>query len=158
MPDFTRKPMRLTSFDYAQNSAYFLTICTENRAPVLSDAVTLALTSAGECVTKVICSIGRETQGIHVDNYVVMPNHIHILISLITAPERPGIPMIVRWFKHETTLCLGKNIWQRSYFDHVVRDKTDYDIKWRYIDNNPPRWEYDRYNPAAAIIDVEDWE
>ncbi len=85
-----------------------------------------------------------------------MPNHIHLLISITSdknvsvcrKPPNPTnelIPKFVSLFKRYCNLEYGQQIWQRSYFDHIIRDENDYLTKWNYIDGNPSKWESDDY-------------
>lgn len=89
-----------------------------------------------------------------VDKYVVMPNHIHV-IFVIPPPQdggngpmrtsAPTIPGLVRYFKRMVTQQCGQAIWQRSYYDHIIRNETDYLRIWNYIDTNPAKWGDDEY-------------
>ena len=87
---------------------------------------------------------------IEIDNYVIMPNHIHILISVYTdgmsrspSPTNGVIPMFLRTLKRFVNKEAEENIFQRSYNDHIIRDERDYITRWKYIANNPIKWELD---------------
>lgn len=87
----------------------------------------------------------QPTYGVAVklDNYVIMPNHIHMLIAIDDCGRTlfaPTISRIVKQFKGVVTKQIGKSIWQRSFYDHIIRDEQDYVEKWNYIENNPARW------------------
>jgi len=152
-----RKPNRLMEYDYSQNGAYFVTICTHDRRKILSsivgggalDAPTVQLTDAGKIAEKYILSSNR-IPGITVDKFIIMPNHIHMIVQIdeITAngtsrapsPTNAAIPHLVSTFKRFCHKENGTPIFQRSYYDHVIRNQQDYDEIWQYIENNPTKW------------------
>ena len=85
---------------------------------------------------------------IRIDHYVVMPNHVHLLLQIITDNDRqimpaPTISVIVQQLKGIVTKQIGHSIWQKLFHDHVVRGEKDYLEIWNYIDGNPSRWEED---------------
>ena len=159
-----RKAMRLPEYDYSHPGTYFITVCTKDKAPILcsiegtsdnpvgADALIgprCKLSHKGRIVQKYIESMSR-TENVHVDKYVIMPNHVHLLISISSGPMRASaptasIPGVMRAFKGLVTKELDENIFQRSYHDHVIRDEADYLLHWNYIDTNPARWEKDEY-------------
>ena len=94
------------------------------------------MTSLGKLVEEVI----RKIPGI--DQYVIMPNHIHLIIF---QNGTQNLPKTIQFFKINTTRKIGESIWQRSYYDHVIRDEADYLTKWKYIDENPAKWADDDY-------------
>ena len=152
-----RKPNRLTYYDYSTPGAYFITICVENRRNILGrivgggalDAPQMQLSRIGKIVKKYIQS-GERVGNIHVDKYVIMPNHIHLILmvengvgagtSRAPSPTNALIPRFVAALKRLCHKELGEKIFQRSYHDHVIRDEKDYLKIWRYIDGNPSRW------------------
>jgi len=87
---------------------------------------------------------------VRLDKSVIMPNHIHMILVL-TQPESgraqlaPTLPHIVQQFKGKITKRIGMPIWQKGYYDHVIRNQADYLRIWNYIDGNPARWEEDEY-------------
>ena len=94
-----------------------------------------------------------------IDHYVIMPNHIHMILRISaksplegpmwsSAPTDSSIEKLVRTWKTLITKELGVSIWQRSYYDHVIRDEQDYMIRVQYIVNNPVKWCADRYYPG----------
>ncbi len=150
-----RKHPRLTGYDYSQNGAYFLTVCTKNRCKILSEigitASTLeehhgvCLLPYGVVAESVILHMDRIYAHISVDKYVIMPDHIHFLIAIHGDYKEnvEGTSEIARFigtFKRFCNREYGRNIWQRGYFDHVIRNQMDYDQTWQYIDNNPQKW------------------
>jgi REP element-mobilizing transposase RayT len=151
-----RKRTRLPAFDYGTAGAYFITICTKERRCILSEIAVGAdalggpqsrLTHAGQIVEKYILSTNN-ISGLYVDKYVIMPDHIHMILFVegcggpprASAPTAAAIPNAVSAFKRLVNRELGTNIWQRSYYDHVIRNEQDYRETWQYLENNPARW------------------
>ena len=166
---FNRKPLRLESFDYSSNGAYFITICTHQKKKTLGAILRRGdpcglprtnLSPLGKLAEETISEI-EQPNYIKVDNYVVMPNHIHMIIMLSspTPDSREGchygIPQVVSKYKSLVankwlSICKSANkqmgiVWQRSYYDHIIRNETDYLKIWNYIDENPLKWEFDKY-------------
>jgi len=155
-----RKSNRLSTYDYSAPGVYFITICTQDKAKILGevvgggalDAPCVHLTKIGETVKKHILS-GNRIPGITVDKFVVMPNHIHLLLSItrpipnVTAkepsPANALIPHFVSTLKRFCHRDTGSVIFQRSYHDHIIRSEKDYLKIWEYIENNPARWKED---------------
>lgn len=143
-----RKQMRIENYDYSQFGAYFITICTKNRAPLLSEIVGddahIVPKPYGLVLEKYIRSASE------IDKYVIMPDHVHMIIRLDLLDEKSGgtahqasssrIASIVRSIKTLTTKEIGISIFQRSYYDHVIRNQNDYNEIWEYIENNPKKW------------------
>ncbi len=158
-----RKPIRLSEYDYSQNGAYFITICTQNCKEILSrinvgtgvlDCTKIILYAHGEIADKCIKQMNDFYDYLSVDNYVIMPNHIHLLINVFKSSNgQSGTPVptntnsviakFVSTFKRFCNKEYGNNIWQRSYYDHVIRNENDYREIWEYIDQNPLKWEND---------------
>ena len=106
----------------------------------------------GQVVEKYIQEINTAYPNVSVDTYVVMPNHVHMVIAMEAAgdggvwPPRPTtLSIIIRSFKTMVTKELGRSIWQSSYYDHIIRNEADYLRIWQYIDQNPARWAEDEY-------------
>ena len=145
------KSLRLKDFDYSSNYAYFVTICTKNRKSILGKVIVgddayivphVALTRYGRIVEKYIRSIAG------IDKYVIMPNHLHMIIiknGSMRASTPTTVSSDVRSMKVMVTKEIGFSIWQRSFYDHIIRNEDDYREIWEYIDNNPAKWAEDRY-------------
>ncbi len=150
-----RKPNRIPDFDYSQNYSYFITICTENRRCVFGtifnggqgQAPQIRLSEAGEIANRSIQEIPCHYPSVHIENYVVMPNHIHLLLRLENAAGERAVSVskVIQQFKGYVTKQIGCSVWQKLYYDHVIRDADDFAVKWRYIENNPYRWLEDKY-------------
>ncbi len=171
-----RNPNRLKNYDYSQNGAYFITICTKDRKPILSvienadkdvgeelAPPVLKLLPFGQCIKEQIYNIGKRYDNVKIDNYVIMPNHIHILMRIGNqtggASPSPTISDVICAFKSLTTkecknLLPIDILFQRSFHDHIIRDDIDYQNIWQYIDENPAKWKFDKLNPynENAII------
>ena len=163
-----RKPTRLKCFDYSRSGTYFLTICTIKKRNLLSkivgdgahDVPKIVLTKAGKIVETYISSTNN-IQNVNVENYVIMPNHIHMIIriypdekengtSWAPSPTNQLIPHIISTFKRFCNAQYGENLFQRSYHDHIIRNAKEYEHIWNYIQLNPSRWQYDCfYNPES---------
>ncbi|MBR5524234.1 MAG: transposase [Clostridia bacterium] len=166
-----RKALRLKCFDYNNESAYFITICTKDRRCLLSQIVgtgvltcpSVELTPHGKIADRIIHQMDDFYDHISVDGYVIMPNHIHMLVRIIKKPQKTtsgqvGTPvptnrnsalsLFVSGFKRYCTREYGESVWQTRYFDHIIRNQKDYDAHLRYIDENPLRWQLDElYTP-----------
>ena len=151
-----RKPNRLTEYDYSQPGAYFITICTKNKKKLFWENVGASiarpekpqLSFYGNVVQEAILNIPKIYPTISVDNYVVMPNHIHLLLQIHTddsgrAMLAPTISKVVQQMKGYVTKQLGASIWQKLFHDHVIRGEMDYLEIWNYIEGNPSKWEED---------------
>ena len=91
----------------------------------------------------------KNYESVSVDKYVIMPNHIHLLISNLTGGHGdPPLRIydVVGRFKSFTTHQYGKTLWQRSFYDHVIRNRNDYNEIWEYIENNPVKWKQDEFH------------
>ena len=144
MPFYSRKPTRIPNFDYSQNYWYFVTVCTHNKACIFGRAG--ENNQIGETVENHINRIPNHFTGVWVDKFVVMPNHFHAIICL--GEGSPSLPQVVGLLKSGVTREIRKkfgpmNIWQRSFHDRIIRNQTEYEKIWSYIDTNPIRWDED---------------
>ena len=162
-----RKRIRLQNFDYNENGAYFVTVCVKDRKQILSninvgtgvlDCSKIVLTKCGEIVDRYINQLNAFYDNISVDKYVVMLDHIHLLIMVSNNLRgRSGMPVptdadykidntnsiiskFVSTFKRFCNKEIGEPIFQRSYYNHVIRNQSDYNDTWEYIESNPSRW------------------
>lgn len=156
-----RKPNRLPGYDYSSPGAYFITICTKNRKCILSrivgggvlDAPDIYLTDIGKIVERHLCEMNAVYTFIHTEKYIIMPNHIHLIVAISGyAPEGSSgtptptnmlIPRYISTFKRMCNKDIGKNIWQRSFHDHIIRNENDYRKIWEYVDGNAQKWQED---------------
>lgn len=166
-----RKKTRLEDFNYSTPGAYFITICTENRRNLLGkivgggafDAPKMRLSADGKIVEKYIRS-GDRVENVKVDKFIIMPNHIHMILFVEDGPSRAPaptdktrtnetIPHFVSTLKRFVNRDADRNLFQRSYHDHVIRGEADYLQIWQYIDSNPAKWQEDCfYNEAEENL------
>ena len=144
-----RKINRLADYDYNQNGAYFITICTQDRKPILSQIVgdgSPVPKTAGVIAEKTIMQITEKYPSVSVEKHVIMPDHIHILLRIDngTGNPSPTLGNIIGWYKYQVTkevnrqnYTAGEKLFQRSYYDHVIRNQQDYNAVWEYIEQNP---------------------
>ena len=92
-----------------------------------------------------IRQIPKHYPNVALDHYVVMPNHVHILLTIADAYGRQSVSTIIGHMKRWSTMQIGKPLWQKGFNDRVIRDDEEFYIKWRYIDMNPLRWETDEF-------------
>ena len=152
-----RKPTRLNNHDYSQNGAYCITICVQDRKPVLSRISVgeglappeIILLPFGIIAQEQLRDLQNRYSKLSIDNFVIMPNHIHILMRFdVTGGASPSpttVSDIVCTFKSLTTreckkVATVEKLFQRSFYDYIIRDEYDYQIKWQYIDDNPAKW------------------
>ena len=160
-----RKAMRLKNFDYSSTGAYFITICTHNRKCMLSQIVgaihespETVLTEYGKIVDEIIKNVSERCE-VTIDRYIIMPNHVHLLVIITDSEElrairesplrgRSVISKVIGYVKMNASKEIhGKYddavIWQRGFHDHIIRDRRDYEKIAKYIYENPIRWQYD---------------
>lgn len=148
-----RKPIRIENYDYSTPGAYFITVCTANREKIfwsdrrgeLCSPANVTLSEIGIIVDKEIQKLNTIYDAVRVDKYCIMPDHIHFIIS-INADENgqtqcaPTISRVIKQFKGSITKQIGRPIWQKSFYDHGIRNQQDYDEIWQYIENNPMKY------------------
>ena len=156
-----RKPTRLKGYDYSKSGAYFVTICTQNRECILSDVVGEGLcalpqnilTPIGKEIEKSIYFINDNCKGVIIDKFVIMPNHIHLIVILdeTGGDGTPPLQNVIGQLKSYTTNKFGNTLWQRSFHDHIIRGEKDYQKIWEYIDTNHLKWELDCFYEDKRI-------
>ena len=151
------KQIRLDQYDYSGNGAYFITICTKDRKQILSRIAVgtsiarppaVLLSEAGKITEEAVLELPKRYAGVVVDYYVIMPNHVHILLRVEREDNSPTISHMVQQLKGAVTKRVGESIWQGRFYDHVIRDENDYLIRAQYIENNPAKWTDDKYYSA----------
>jgi REP element-mobilizing transposase RayT len=168
-----RRSIRLRGYDYSQAGAYFVTICIQNRECLFGEIVDgeMRLNDVGRMVLSVWAELPRHYEGVDIDGFVAMPNHIHGIIVLVggdvvvgagfkPAPtiKRHGLPEVVRAFKtfssrhiNQSRGTPGRPVWQRNYYGQAIRSEEEMTGIRRYIEENPLMWQMDRENPAAQV-------
>jgi putative transposase len=178
-----RRFLRLKGYDYSQASAYFVTICVQDRICLFGEVAegAMRLNDAGEMVVSLWKSLPAWFPGVELDAFVVMPNHVHGIVvladdetatraaptndvsdvgaPLVGARSAPNLGTIVGAFKSTATVsyvhgvkekgwpAFRRRLWQRNYYEHVIRDEAALDRLRRYVDENPLRWAFDDENP-----------
>ncbi len=155
----SRKSTRLKNYDYSTPGSYFITICVKDRKELLSkikvgdgvlDVPENQLSPYGTIADKYINQMKDFYDYISVDKYVLMPNHVHLLLSIkdlengtsgTPSPTNSIVSKFISTFKRFCNKEYGVNIWQRLSNDHIIRGEKDYKKIWEYIDTNIIRWE-----------------
>ena len=152
-----RKLNRLKTFNYSSGNGYFVTLCSDNRAHVFGqiEGGLLLKSPCGKIAETTLVGLSEYFQNLVIDEYVIMPNHVHI-IFIVDEKSGYNLSSIIQSYK---SACVreGKEKgyiikWQRSFFDHIIRDeKSLVNIK-EYIRNNPLKWELDVENKSGIDI------
>lgn len=157
MASFNRKNIRLPGYDYSQIGAYFITICTHNKEklfwedngwrPTQSDD-SPPLSKLGRLVDTAVQNISQHYENVSVQKYAILPNHVHLILVISIENENPGpatsISTIIKQFKAYVTKTSGNQIWQKSFYDRIIRNDQECQTIWEYIDANVNNWEKDR--------------
>jgi REP element-mobilizing transposase RayT len=158
-----RKNPQLNGYDYSRDGYYFVTICTKNGSEILGNvgrdalgAPCVRLSEYGVVIAEEIEKTPLYYENITIPKYVITPNHVHLIIAIISADgapraSRPTIPSIVGVLKRKTNKAYGFDMWQRSYHDRIIRDKAEYKRIWKYIDENPANWDSDEYSTRGLL-------
>ena len=157
-----RRSIRLPDYDYSQNNAYFMTICTKDRLPTIDSGIIRGI------IQKAWEKFPNHYPTVILDEFVIMPNHVHGIIIInndnnegirrgeVTSPLRKKITLgqIVAYFKYQSTKSInqirrsiGVPFWQRNYYEHVIRNDDDLHRTRRYIRENLLKWDQDEENP-----------
>ena len=173
---YEHKPHRLKNYNYSSNGSYFITICVKNKECLLGDIVAvdahgdrqtqnindliyqksesakIILSDFGNITEKYIRSSTTVYDHLSIDNYVIMPNHIHMILTVsneaLVCKSKPChdiIPTYISSLKTLITKDIGFSIFQRNYHDHIIRNENEYQKIWDYIDTNESNWVADRF-------------
>jgi REP element-mobilizing transposase RayT len=165
-----RKSLHLNDYDYGRNGLYFITICTQNRSCLLGQISDnkMQLNDVGLMIENGWNNLPIRYPSMSLDAFVVMPNHIHGILKIdpcLVGESLAGsrsdsfkihsLHEVIGGFKsitavqytrnisHQRELSAGWKLWQRGYYDHIIRDETELDRIRDYITNNPAQWEKD---------------
>jgi REP element-mobilizing transposase RayT len=159
---------RLKGYDYSLAGAYFVTICTLEKVCLFGEIANgmMQLNPSGEIVTTVWVDLPAHYPYVHLDEFIIMPNHVHGILFLSNqrrdrfrnlSLQQHGLSEIIRGFKtwsaKRVNKGLGKTgtpIWQRSFYDRIIRDQEELLRIQEYIFNNPIKWEEDEENPISS--------
>ena len=150
MPFYTRKSTRLKDYDYTSKNYYFVTICTKNKQCIFGTIE--KLNTLGKIAKEELEKVSSHYTGIYLDNYIVMPNHIHAIIVIEDANQKQTLSDIVGQYKSGVSRKIrkiypDKVVWQRSFHDHIIRNQSAYEKIWNYVQYNASKWAEDCYNP-----------
>ena len=155
-----RKPNRLPEYDYSQNGAYFVTVCIADKNNLFWDTVGAAisrpqiedeelvpqppLSAYGRIVEQGIQNIPHCYPSVSVEKYCIMPDHIHMILCFAKDSERqitaPTLSRVVGQMKRWVSKQIGAGMWQKSYYERVIRNGAEYEEIWRYIHENPLKY------------------
>ncbi len=195
-----RRSIRLQGYDYSQTGAYFVTVCTHNRQCLFGGIVNreMRLNDAGQVVQQCWDNIPTHFPHVELDEFVVMPNHVHGIVMIMDighvvgsdvgatagamvraknfSPLQPSIPLhpqsplpktaprpcgtsktlgsivrgfkigVTKWMRNHTVI---RDVWQRNYWEHIVRNEQELNRIREYMRNNPAQWETDRLYPSC---------
>ena len=149
----TRKPIRIADYDYSNPGAYFITVCTANREKIFWNGVgadiirpqNVPLSAVGKIAEQGIFQIAEHYENMVVDKYCIMPDHIHLILRIESDMDgrmvsAPTVSTVVGSMKRWVSKQIGKPIWQKSFYDHSIRNQQDYNKIWEYIENNPLKY------------------
>jgi REP-associated tyrosine transposase len=159
----TRKTLRLPNHDYSHAGPYFVTICTQNKVCSLGtvQGEHVDLSPTGKVVRESWYSLPERFPRIVLDEFIIMPNHLHAILSFVgegLAPPSSGcsLPSVIGAFKSISTIRINRllkranqPLWQRSYYDHIIRNGDDMKNAQRYILENPLMWSLDPEYPES---------
>ena len=174
-----RKQIRLREYDYSTPAGYFVTICTRDHIHLFGEIVDahMKLSKTGETAVRCWKELPQHFDGIELDEFVVMPNHIHGIIIILDSarrdvqlniptgnyhseisPKRGSLGVIIRTYKAAvTTECWQNEFhdfqWQKRYYDHIIRDEQSLNRIREYISANPEHWQMDKENPDCSDMD-----
>ena len=143
-----RQNSRLHGYDYKSGNYYFVTICTDRKQCIFGPVG--KPNQIGNAAMQGIEAIPEHFPGVVVDEYVIMPNHVHMI--LILPQSKSNLSSVVGSYKSYVSKMFhmehpGVTLWQRSFYDHIIRDENVYCEIKRYIQENPLKWNLDEYNP-----------
>ncbi len=172
-----RNSIRLKGYDYSQPGLYFVTICVRGKMHLFGKIVNdkLELNVAGKMIETEWLRLQKKFTRIKLYEYVVMPNHFHAILkiqsitsTMVKSSDSKKITLgsVIGAFKSTTTRkyingvknnnweSFDKKLWQRNYFEHIIRDKKSYYEISKYIIDNPKNWKYDELNELNELKDT----
>ena len=160
-----RKKNRLLNYDYSSSGVYFVTICTKEKKclfwsqeqpdfvgeDIILPPDHVQLSPYGKYVDEAIQAIPKHYPHIELLQYVIMPNHVHLIAfisdadgRMISSPTKMvSLSIVIGQLKRSVSKKIGKPIWQRSFHDHIIRNHKDYEKIAKYIYENPIKWQDD---------------
>ncbi len=156
-PDFHhRQSIRLNGYDYAKSGTYFITICTYESEHLFGDIIdgTMQLNAFGYIARSHWQQLAQYHLNFIMHESILMPNHLHgIIILELSIENTKSISEIIRGFKTFSAKAINKErglrgipVWQRNYYDRIIRNELELDRVRQYIINNPRNWDADKNN------------
>lgn len=166
-----RKTNRLKDYNYSQEGHYFITMCSYQKYNIFGEIIDgmVELNKIGRIIDLHINKLNSLYNEICIDKHVIMPNHIHMIIMIENTdglakhsinkknPSKMALAKVIQTFKSSITkdcriqtnagthAMRSLQIWQRSYYDHIIRNHKEYEEIWEYIEENPQKWSLDQY-------------
>jgi len=183
-----RRSIRLKGYDYSQPGAYYITVVTHGRECLFGEIVdgNMILNDAGKFARKCWVEIPKHFPHTDLDEFIIMPNHVHGIIVIVENDKNVGaihvlplrespmqrrkmiLPKIIGRFKMNTAKHINKmrnspgvRVWQRNYWEHVIRNENELNRIREYIINNPLQWEMDKENSASFVntkVEYGNWQ
>ncbi|HEX9758117.1 MAG TPA: transposase [Nitrospiria bacterium] len=168
-----RRSIRIKEYDYSQPGSYFITLCTQNRECWFGDVTDgkMRLNAYGQIVAECWQWLSEQYAHANMDEWIVMPNHLHGIIAITadgrggsrTAPTGPvkqkPLGRLIGAFKTVSTKRInqmrasaGVPVWQRNYYEHIIRNEEDLNKIRQYILENPMKWAEDTENPNTVGV------
>ncbi len=153
MPYHIRKPTRISGFDYSSVNYYFVTICCHEKKCIFGSVNKLNV--FGKIAKKDLQNIASHYGHIQVDSFVIMPNHVHAIISIEESEKRSKVSLstVIGQYKSGVSrkirqISQNTEVWQRSFHDHIIRNQNEYEKIWEYVTYNFQKWESDCFYPG----------
>ena len=149
-----RKNIRLINFDYSNQASYFITLCEKNKKNIFGKIIhnSIHLNDIGRILEFKLKELPEIFDFIQIDTYIIMPNHIHLIINLYEEHNSKNIALakIIGYYKSSVTKDIMKkfnieSFWQKRFFDHIIRNEISLNKIREYIENNPKNWNLDEY-------------
>lgn len=149
-----RKSTRIKGYNYNSVGSYFITVCVKERKGLLGhivgngacDIPQMHLYEKGKILEFYLEKMSKEHPYVHLDKYVIMPDHFHMILTISECglsqapnPTNSEISKFISLLKRYCNQRYGENIWQASFYDHIIRGEQDYQMIWEYIDQNVQR-------------------
>ena len=143
----SRKSTRMPGYDYRTSGYYFITICTKDKKCLFG--TTKKLNEWGKIAERDLVEIPQHFSAVQMDACIVMPNHVHMILK-VEQENTASVNHMIGLYKSGVSRKIRKNkpdavIWQRSYYDHVIRNQAEYEKIWEYVMYNRQKWEADCY-------------
>ena len=143
----SRKPNRMVGKDYKMNGAYFLTICTKERYCFFGKVQNgkMILSELGKIAEETLLNIESVYPSVILDSYVVMPNHVHVILILLSERHNPSVQTVIQQWKGIVTKKTEIPLWQERFDDRIIYGAAGYRRFRQYFKDNPAQWKEDKF-------------